>query len=680
VGALLAAIGIGLLGVPDAARAQEPLPVGDLGVAFDPPPLPAPRYGLKAPASSPTQVRIVPAADGTALYTETWLPAVKDGNVPPARVPVVVHYTPYAVKNVSASYEPISWLVPRGYAVTIAHVRGSGGSGGCIEQTADYEVDDGGRIIEDAGELAPWASGAVGMYGISYPGGTQLATATGPDRERLESLKAIVVGAPVASAYEFYNHDGVPRLGHAVGGAGTYFLQASNPLDSPEHLLERPGCQPGVLAGSVPIDGGYSSFYAARDHTRHLDRLEAATLMVHGSADRRVAAHEQAGLFDAIPASTPHVGLFGVWDHEWPDGFGFNGPGLTSPRKDWERADWKPMAFAWFETHLRGADAGVADWPAVQVQATDGQWRSASTWPTAPGPERVLRLGPDGLLDAQAPTGETTYLETPVPELEPPLPDDPLPGTVAVFTSAPFPDRLELVGAPTLELWVRLLLPDSHITARLEAIDAAGERITFESRTVGARSAQHLAPLDHGRFRQAAAVLPPVGTPVLVPIRFNPIDLAVPAGGHLRLTVAGSSIMFDGLDGVQEGLGQGFQGPSLPSGVVQPVAILHDEAHPSRLVAHLPEAGSRLLDVRERDELGQALGRYADVVLSAAGAAPIAPAVVPDAPSTPSAGTPRGRSLPATGGGSSLLLAGALLGTGLALWTLRRRVTPVGRI
>ena len=354
--------------------------------------------------------------------------------------------------------------------------------------------------------------------------------------------------------------------------------------------------------------------------------------------------------------------------------------GVDVTAQDWERADWKPTAFAWFETHLRGVDLGVAEWPVVQVQATDGQWRTASDLALRTRARAGPAPGAGGVLDATAPSGETTYLETPLPEMEPPLPSEPVPGTAAVFTSAPFPDRLELVGAPTLELWVRLLLPDSHVSARLEAIDAAGERITFESRTVGARSAQHLAPLDRDRFRQAAPVLPPLGTPVLVPIRFNPIDLAVPAGGRLRLTVAASSIVYDGLDGVQEGLGQGFQGPTLPSGVVQPVAILHDAAHPSRLVARLPETDSRLLDVRERNEVGQTLGRDADAVLSTAGAAPSAPAVVPDAPSTPSASLPRGRSLPATGGGGSLLLAGALLGTGLALWILRRRVAPVGRI
>jgi predicted acyl esterase len=373
--------------------------------------------------------------------------------------------------------------------------------------------------------------------------------------------------------------------------------------------------------GALSQSGDYTPHYARRDHSVSLERLEAATLMFHGSADRRVSPLMQAGLFDAIPTTTPHVGLFGVWDHEFPDDFYFNGAATSATRKSWERADWRAMVFAWFEAHMRGVDNGVNTWPRVQVQATDGQWRTASTWPSAPGPERIMKPGPRGVLDAHAPSGTTSLLEAPVYELEKPLPTTPLPLSAAVFTSPPLPARLELVGTPLLELWVRLLVPDAHISARLEVIDATGGRVLFEARTAGARSARHLAPFDRDRFRQAQGAAAPTGRPLLVPIRFTPIDLAVPAGHRLRLTIAGSSIVFDGLDGVVPGLGAGFQGPTLPSGLVQPIVVLRDRAHPSRLRLHLPEASSTLLDVREKNEIGQPLGTTPDATLSVDGTA-----------------------------------------------------------
>lgn len=57
---------------------------------------------------------------------------------------------------------------------------------------------------------------------------------------------------------------------------------------------------------------------------------------------------------------------------------------------------------------------------------------------------------------------------------------------------------------------------------------------------------------------------PPILRPLLVPLRFTPIDLVVSVGARLRLTIAGSSIVPDGLDGIYPGLGAIFQGPTMP--------------------------------------------------------------------------------------------------------------------
>ena len=593
------AVGVALIWCAAAVASSAP----DAGRAFEPPPLPAPRYGIKPPSEDPArQVRTIVAADGVELVSDTWLPAPQDGNVPPDRVPVVVVLTPYAPSGSQDYNRGVELLVPRGYAVTYAHVRGTGPSGGCIEQTAQHEVDDGARFVQDAGELAPWASGAVGMLGLSYPGGTQLAVATGPDRDRLRSLKALVAGGPVAGEYEFYNHDGVPRFLHEPGAWGSYFLVASNILDSPQRLPERPGCQPEVLLDALDNSGNYTNYDEARDHSRHLNRFETPILMWHGHADRRVTPNQQLGFFDHLPATTPHKGLFGVHDHEAPDNYNFNGP-LTSPRKDWERADWSAIVFAWYERWLRGVENGVEAWPEAQVQGSEGQWRTASRWPSVPGPTGRLALGPDGVLGATAPTGSTTYLEVGAPELDLDQIQH-VPGTAVTFSTAPLTDRLELIGAPQLDAWVTLALPDSHVVAKLEALGPDGKRVIPEAWAAGARSAQHLDPFVESRFRQSSPKLPPVMTPIKVTLRFNPTALVVPKGGRLKLTVAGNGILWDGLDGVQEGLGPIFQGPMWPSFTLSPVTLHHSCTLRSELRFTMPEAGSQLLNVREKDEPG----------------------------------------------------------------------------
>lgn len=57
-------------------------------------------------------------------------------------------------------------------------MRGTGESGGCLEQTAQNQIDDGGRVIEYLGRDAPWSNGRVGMYGASYDAETQICWAT----------------------------------------------------------------------------------------------------------------------------------------------------------------------------------------------------------------------------------------------------------------------------------------------------------------------------------------------------------------------------------------------------------------------------------------------------------------------------------------------------------------------
>jgi predicted acyl esterase len=161
-----------------------------------------------------------------------------------------------------------------------------------------------------------------------------------------------------------------------------------------------------------------------------------------------------------------------------------------------------------------------------------------------------------------------------------------------VFETPPVTGRLELTGQAVLDLWLTLAAPDAHVAARLEVLDADGSPVPG-ALTYGLRSAQHLEPFTDGRFTQRTAVPAPVGTPVLVPVRFQPTDLVVPPGGRLRLTVAGSLIVNPGLSqlGVPEAI---FHGPSQASGVVAPVTIHHDCAHPSVLRFNQPKNGATL--------------------------------------------------------------------------------------
>jgi predicted acyl esterase len=577
--AVIALIGCAVafgVGIAPASRAAP-----DLARPFTPAPQSPAVYGIGAPFN--TKVK---AADGVDLFVETWLPVAKNGNVPPAQVPVILVSTPYVVQGAVDSQRTLDAVVTRGYAYAQMHVRAFGDSGGCIDLFGPKEADDAARVIEYLGTAA-FSDGNVGGYGVSYPGGTLINAAGRGDPQKTKYLKAVVIGAPEVSEYDArWIFDGVPSflLGplHVLGYMGqSYFpnLTPGLPVATPQHLVQKPGCQPGHIASVTgDLNGNFTQYFAAHENRPFVPNITAAVLMTHGHADLvpigGVPPMVQAGLFDHIPASTPKAGIFGVFGHSNPP-----------------RADWVATMIAWYDKWLKGFDTGADAWPVAQVQGNDGQWRAEPNWPGTGGPAGQLALGPAGTMGVTAPAGKTGYLEVGVETTA-----GRVPGTYATFETAPLPERLELTGQPVLDLWLKLGLPDAHVAAKLETFDANGTAIA-NGFTYGLRSARHLDPLVDNRFGQTQGRAPSIKVPVHVPVRFQPTDLVVPKGGRIRITIAGSIIVNAGLAqlGIPEPL---FLGPSQPSFAPTPVNVLHDcNVRVSALRFQMPSAQPDLLRV-----------------------------------------------------------------------------------
>ncbi len=103
-------------------------------------------------------------------------------------------------------------------------------------------------------------------------------------------------------------------------------------------------------------------------------------------------------------------------------------------------------------------------------------------------------------------------------------------------------------------------------------------------------------PLVDDRFAQAAGRAAPVGTPIRVPVRFQPTDLVIPKGGTVRLTIAGTLIVAGGVESAlslatmgQMELPSIVEDPSAPSLSLKTVTILHDCEHPNALRFVLPQ-------------------------------------------------------------------------------------------
>ncbi|HVE98413.1 MAG TPA: CocE/NonD family hydrolase [Mycobacteriales bacterium] len=683
--AAAAAAVVGASAVP-LAGAAPPL---QSGTAFVPAPASRPLYGTQPPDVDPEAQRArVEAHDGVSLYVETWLPAPKDGNTPPAKLPTILVMTPYvrqgtvryAANEANGTPSFIEYMTARGYAVAQHHVRGTGESGGCLEQTAASQIDDGARIVEYLGRDAPWADGNVGMYGHSYDAETQISVAGFGDKEKISYLKALVPSASVGGQYEYSYFDGVPYVGQALlSNAGYATISAQPGVEpAPQHYPQKLLCQPEVLGNSADPTGNMTAFWKAREYRPGAPDVTTPTLYVHGLRDFNVLPLTAAGWFDRLPATTPHKALFGVWNHALPQAH----PNVEG---DWARSDWMPMVTAWFDRYLKDLPTGVERWPDVQVQASTGQWRAEPEWPATGGPVGHLSLGPEGILGLTEVDGATTYTEATTE-------DD----GEAVFETQRLTSPLHLTGQPVLDLWLTTDRPDGHIAARIDVLGADGEVLIHEGgsgaqnmhATFGFRSLQHLEPMPENYFQQEMLEPPPINTPIRVPVRFLPTDLVVPAGGSLRVTVAGVIDNFTRI--------------SMPSGTFSRITLLHDCEFTSALRFVMPTPGMPLLDVREVDErpgqpllaapgvttladggglasakvCGKAPERLASFgeprTPSAPQPAPGGPHPVPSRPAQPAPEQPRPQ-LPATGLDVVPVAAAALALAGLGVRSRRRR-------
>ena len=541
-----------------------------------------PRYAV----SPNKHTTFITAADGTQLFLETWLPAAKDGNVPPAHMPTILVITPYAAQGAIESESTLNAMVPRGYAYSQLHVRGTGSSGGCINMYGATEADDGARAIEWVATQSPWGNGVVGGYGVSYPGGTILNAAGRGDPAKTQYLKAVLAGAPALSLYESaWTFDGVPSFLIPQLYLGQYMTTTALPPgenSGPVQYTEKPGCDPDHIQAGLDLSGNFTPYYQEREGRDFVDNIHAAVFTFHGHADtvpyHGVPPILQLGLFDRLPASTPKFGVFGWFGHENPSA---NNYGV---RPDIRRHDFLDLEIAWFDYYLKGIGDDPAAWGTAQVQGSDGRWRLTDDWPRDTGGTAQQLLLGSGALAAppQNFTGASTYQEGGF-ETTQGFP----PGTSVTFDTGPVTAPLEVSGAAQLTLWIQLTRPDSHVAARLDAFDATGQRIPFGS-AYALRSAMHRDDFVDGRFEQAEGTPAPVGTPFPLTLRFQPTDLVVPIGGHLRLTIAGSVIVNPGLSqlGIPEPL---FDGPSQPSGATGVVTVLHDAAHPSALTFESPD-------------------------------------------------------------------------------------------
>ncbi len=380
----------------------------------------------------------------------------------------------------------VDFFTPKGYAVVFADLRGTGNSGGCIELSGPNERRDFKTWVEYLASQQ-WSNGNVGSYGISYDGELQ----NGGAIMRPKGLKTIVPIAAVSGAYEWVYFEGVPIYLNGPLGWAAYAVDNQVPGTAPERVAERPGCHPEIASNYSDPSGDMTKFWREREYRRGVRRVRASVLFIQGFLDRAVAPVNMVGWFDELPSFKRAV--LGQWGHAFPP-----------------RADHMQMLHAWFDHELLALETRIEEWPAVQVQSEERNWRAVRSFRQM-GREKPFVLGRDLLNEGGSSFGEFE---------------------AGTWMTPPLERSVHLSGQAMLEAFIELDRDDAHFSLTISELTPTG---TERYLTNGYLSARHRDSLS-----KPEAV--PVGGRVRYKIRTYPIDRSVQRGSRIVMSISGSDI------------------------------------------------------------------------------------------------------------------------------------------
>jgi predicted acyl esterase len=440
-----------------------------------------------SPAAGQIEMReaMIPMPDGVRLAADLWMPA---GGKKNERFPVLLEYLPYRkTEGRGDRYGLYAYFVRRGYVVARVDIRGTGASEGRLveHEYTDREQVDGEAVIAWLARQ-PFATGKVGMFGISWGGFNSIHMAM----RNPPALGAIIA---VDATDDLYQDD-------------VHFMDGGIHVDSWEMSMD--------LANAMPAAPGYAideAFFANRfdttpwmftykrrqrdgpfwDRTALKTRYESIrvpTFLIGGWYD---------GYRDSVPRMLEHVkapmkAMIGPWSHCWPHD-SYPKPGM----------EWRREAVRWFDQWLKGRDTGIMDEPRLAVfvrrwhppgprlDEAPGEWRFEEGWPIARLRDRVLYPRADHTLAPAVPDEGTPgaavehtlrYVPTTGVEIGGPVmwwgdvaPDQrPADAFSLVYDTAPLAETVEILGLPHATLTVSADAPMAHWFARLSDVAPDG--------------------------------------------------------------------------------------------------------------------------------------------------------------------------------------------------------------
>lgn len=427
----------------------------------------------------------IPISDGIELAARIWRPAVSGHSA----VPAILELIPYRRRDgtlwVDERIHP--FYAGHGFASVRVDLRGSGDSGGLLQdEYLPREQDDAIEIIAWLRQQ-PWCDGNIGMTGLSWGGFNSLQVAARAPKQ----LKAVVaVGATV----DRYNDDVHYKNGcllneNFVWGTTLMSFQARPP--DPDIVGDRwRSMWLKRLEGLAFYPENWLTHQLRDDYWRHgsvcedYGAIQAAVMIITGWADLYV---------NAIPKlltnlSTPCRAIAGPWGHQFPH--------LATPGP---AGDYLHEALRWWRKWLAGSSDVVEATPSYLAyiqegglpdpfaQEVKGTWIEQADWPNEKADCRTYYLCSQGLspskqaapeLSIRSPLDTGTASGEWIPHCYgPEMPQDQRGDDIhsLTFDSELLTESLDILGNPIIELTLLSDHGSGNLIVRLCDVAPAGE-------------------------------------------------------------------------------------------------------------------------------------------------------------------------------------------------------------
>jgi putative CocE/NonD family hydrolase len=525
---------------------------------------------------------LVAVRDGVRLAVSVYRPAV-NGIAVTDTLPVLFSFTPYLTRRIDASGKTIDTLAaknPRnrpfvelaryGYVVAVADVRGKGSSFGVRSGYADQHEGEDGRDLVEWLAAQKWANGKVGMFGCSYVGGTQWATA----RNVPPHLRAIF---PQAAQFDSYRN---VRRGGISGQFNTRPQSVDEDLPTAPVDADRDGSLKQAALAQHAANGQMSDLVAELAFRDDRTRANDIQYWPLSSPYPKIAQMLAAGI---------SVYAWGNWMDEPADQSMIayrNMQGSTGLTKlimgpgghcDVDTIDSFAEHLRYFDHVLKGVDNGIDREPAIWFKTiglpADRAWRFAPHLPLTDDEPTRLFFAPGGALVADRPRAAkkdrypVTYAvgcAPPAWSMPKPTATDlaaksapgalPPPGLWACvdtaaakpYVTAPMTQDMWLSGFSVVRMTVASSTPEAYVFGYLEDVAPDGTAILVaQGRLLASQRKEGPAPYDtlglpwHTGLRADAQPMVP-GRAVEMAFDLSPTSRIIATGHRLRLSFTGA--------------------------------------------------------------------------------------------------------------------------------------------